>query len=210
VGNKIVLVIGMLCLGLVGCSKMSKVKQAIVKDVPIEERNRLLEKYTGRIAWTRAVLEDLTKRDVVPGETRKGIIARDTKIEIVDINFAFKGAVTVQTMKKKRIVHGLEIERPLSVVKIEDKMDEIFWFKSPMLRHVDYIRKWGKKTARSVRNHEVFIGMPKEAALESWGIPTDVRINEIGGNKEEQWVYKDGKKSRYIYISDGKITKWEE
>ena len=75
-------------------------------------------------------------------------------------------------------------------------MDELFWFKDPVLRHVDYIRKWGSKTARAVVNHEVFIGMSAEAAKESWGVPATVNMNEIGGKVNEQWVYPTGKKNR--------------
>ena len=59
-------------------------------------------------------------------------------------------------------------------------------------------------------NHEVFIGMPVDAALESWGIPTTVNVNEIGGKNEEQWVYKQPLKSRYVYVVGGKVTKWED
>ena len=79
-----------------------------------------------------------------------------------------------------------------------------------MLRQVAYIRKWGKRTARAVRNHEVFIGMSSEAALESWGIPTQIRTSEIG-DLEEQWAYKRGTSTKYIYMSsDGAVTKYDD
>jgi hypothetical protein len=99
---------------------------------------------------------------------------------------------------------------PLTSEKIEDKLSELMWFQDPLLRHVDYIREWGSRTARAVVNHEVFIGMPREAALESWGPPTKVNYSEIGGKKEEQWVYKGALKSKYIYIVENKVTKWED
>lgn len=210
--KRLFVAIGVLAAVSTGCSGIKgvpNVKHVIIKDIPLEEQQMLLEKYRGRVAWTRGLLEDLTEREV-PGEPKKRIIPRDTKIKIVDLNFAYNGAITVHDPKRRKIVHGLDIERPLSVEKIEDKLDEILWFKSPMLRHVDYIRMWGKRTARAVRNHEVFIGMPEEAALESWGIPTKINTNEIGGRREEQWVYKQPLRSKYIYISGGKVTKWEE
>lgn len=180
----------------------STVKQVVVKDIPIEEQKALLEEYVGRSAWTRGVLEDLGEGGSVP---------RDTKVKIANIEMVYQGAVTVETMKKRdRITHGLEIERPLTTEKINERMHELFWFKDPVLRHVDYIRKWGSKTARAVVNHEVFIGMSAEAALESWGVPAQRNVNEIGGKVNEQWVYPSGNKNRYIYIIDGKVSKWED
>ncbi len=193
--NKIVIP---LLLLVCGCSA---IKNNIVKDIPLEQQKQLLEKYRWRTAWSRLVLEDIKQR---------GVVQRDTKVKIIDLDFHWNGAVTVLTPKRKKLVYALNIERPLTVAKMESKMDEVFWFKSPMLRQVDYIRKWGKKTARAIRNHEVFIGMPGEAAMESWGVPTKMNVNEIGNKKEEQWIYKLGKRNKYIYIIDDKVSKWED
>jgi hypothetical protein len=201
----------MLAVILTGCSKIktSKVTGAISKDVALEKQQMMREKYVGRDAWTRMTLEDLTERET-PGEPKKKVIPRDTRVEIVDLNFAYNGAVTVHDPKKRKIVVALNVERPLTVEKIEASLDDMMWFESPLLRHVEYIQRWGTKTARAVVNHEVFIGMPEDAALESWGIPTAVNVNEIGGRNEEQWVYKQPLKSRYIYVVGGKVTKWED
>jgi hypothetical protein len=107
-------------------------------------------------------------------------------------------------------VKGLECERPLTPEGIETRLREIFWFEDPTLRHVDYIRKWGKKTARSVINHEVFPGMPAEAAMESWGIPDEVVESEIGTEKEARWKYKEGKRTKYIFVISGVVGRFEE
>ncbi|NIM20734.1 MAG: hypothetical protein GTO51_11000 [Candidatus Latescibacteria bacterium] len=187
-----------LILVLFSCSS---VKHAIIKDIPIEKQEALIKKYKNKKAWTRIILEDLSQH---------GIVQRDTKVEIIDLDFHMNGSVTVKGPKRKKIVHGLEVERPLTVEKIESRLADIFWFKDPMLRQVEYIRKWGKKTGRAIRNHEVFIGMDAEAALESWGIPTEIKSYEIGGHKEEQWIYKVGNRSKYIYVVNDKITRWED
>ncbi|UCH82961.1 MAG: hypothetical protein JSW50_10855 [Candidatus Latescibacterota bacterium] len=199
--------------GSVGCSSLkgvNKVNKVISKDIPIEEQLALLEKYQGTHAWARGLIEDITEREEVPGEPKKRIVLRDTKITIIDMNFSYNGAITIEDPKRKRIDAGLAIERPLSVEKIEDRLNELFWFQDPVLRQVAYIRQWGKKTAQSVVNHEVFVGMPEEAAMESWGFPDEIRVSEIGGGKEAQWVYKEGKRNRYIYVLDGKVARWEE
>jgi hypothetical protein len=186
---------------LIGVS-CSTVKRQYSKDIPLDEQTELLQYYKNRSAWTRIVLEDL-------GEG--GSIPRDTKVKIIDLDTHFTGSVSVETIKKdKRIVHGLNIEKPLTAEKIHQAMDDVFWFKDPTLRQVDYIRKWGKKAARAIMAHEVFVGMPAEAAEESWGVPEKKNINEIANKKNEQWVYPVGKRSKYIYIIDGKVSKWED
>ena len=209
--NRAIVALVVVAVALTGCGKIkaSKVKEIVFKDIPLEEQQMLHDKYVGRSGWTRTPIEDLTER-VTQGEPRKKVIAIDTRVTIMDLNFAYNGAVTVTDSKRRKIVAGLHIERPLTVDKIEAQLDDMMWFQGPLLRHVDYIRKWGTKTARAVVNHEVFIGMPSEAAIESWGIPTIVNKSEIGGRKEEQWVYKLPLKSKYIYVVNSKVTKWED
>ncbi len=198
---KRVMILACLAMAVVGCSKA---KQVFVKDMPIEDQMSVHEDYRDRSAWTRQVIEDI-------GEG--GSIDRDTKVKIVDVNMAYGGAVLVKTPNNKtRIKYDLDIERPLTKQKIDARLDEIFWYEDPVLRQVAYIRKWGKKTARAIAAHEIIIGMPAEAAIESWGHPADVNVNEIGGKKNEQWIYPDAKQKRnkYIYVIDGKVTKVED
>jgi hypothetical protein len=123
-----------------------------------------------------------------------------------------EGSVTVETLKKKnKVRQTLGIERPLNREKIDEAMAGFFWFEDPVLRHVAYIRKYGKKTARAIMDHEVFVGMSQEAALESWGTPARVNTREISGQINEQWIYPTGSsKSKYIYVSGGKILRWED
>lgn len=197
--KRLLLILPLVLLTVLSCSK---VKRQVSKDIPLDVQEDLLDYYKNRSAWTRVVLEDL-------GEG--GSIPRDTKIKIITMDLNFSGAVSVESVKKdKRIVHGLEIESPLTDEKVHTAMDDIFWFKDPTLRQVDYIRTWGKKAARAIIAHEVFVGMTAEAAEESWGVAAKKNINEIGDKREEQWVYPVGKRSKYIYIIDGKVSKWED
>lgn len=197
--KKLVLVVPLLLVIGFACSS---VKNFVVKDLALEEQQALMDEYKDRYAWTRIVLEDV-------GEG--GSIARDTKIKIVDIGMVYGGTITVETLKKRnKVRHDLDLESPLSRKSIDEKLTEIFWFEDPVLRQVAYIRKWGKKVARAIVDHEVFIGMPAEAAVESWGYPATTNVNEIGGKLNEQWVYPSGKRNKYIYVTDGNITKWED
>jgi hypothetical protein len=184
---------------MAGCTK---VKNVVVKDIAIEDQKAILDQYVDRSAWTRGVLEDM-------GEG--GSIARDTKVKIVDVGMHYTGSVTVQTLKKRnRVVHSLDIERPLTPEKLHERVSDLFWFKDPTLRQVDYIRKWGTKTARAIVAHEVFVGMTAEAATESWGVPAKKNVTEIQNKISEQWVYPAGKRNKYIYVLDGKVSKWED
>ncbi len=197
----------------VGCGKVKgvkNVKSVVIKDIPIEEQLALQEKYVGRNAWTRGVIEDLTERINSPNEPRKRIVPRDSKVTIVDLNLVFSGSVTLNDPKGRRVVAALKCERPLTPEGVEARLSALFWFDDPTIRHVTYIRKWGKKAARAVMNHEVYATMPAEAAQESWGFPDEVRVSEIGTEKEEQWVYKLGKRNKYIYIVGDVVGRWEE
>ena len=182
----------------------SSVKNVVVKDIPLEEQELILKEYKDRIVWTRAVLQDL-------GEG--GSLPRDLKVRIVDVAMVYEGTVTVQTLQKKnRVRQGLNIERPLNKEKIDAALAELFFFEDPVLRHVSYIRKYGKKTARAIMEHEVFVGMPSDAALESWGTPAKVNSNPVGEVINEQWIYPSAvaNKNRYIYIANGKVLRWDE
>jgi len=189
-----------LVLAISACSGYKKV---VVKDIPLEQQEEIMDTYKDRSAWTRGTLEDMGEGGTIP---------RDTKVKIYDIGMYYNGTVTVKTLKKKnKLVHALELERPLTKEAIEEKMDVLFWFTDPTIRQVDYIRKWGKKTARAIVEHEVFVGMSSVAAIESWGYPAKVNVSEIGNKKEEQWIYPtSGNKSNYIYVVDNKVTKWTD
>jgi hypothetical protein len=187
---------------LIAANGCSQVKNVVVKDIPLEEQKLIHDTYKDRTAWTRGVLEDM-------GEG--GSIPRDEKIQIADVGLHYSGSVTVRTLKKRnKVRQALELERPLSKEKIDAKMEELFWFVDPTLRQVAYIRKWGKKTAQAIVDHEVFVGMTAEAAVESWGFPAKRNIHDIGGKREEQWIYPAGKRNKYIYIIDNKVSKWDD
>ena len=185
-------------------SACSSVKDVVVKDIPIEEQKDILKEYKNRNVWTREVLQDL-------GEG--GSIPRDEKVTIIDISMVYEGSVTVQTMQKKnKVRQGLNIERPLNQEKIDAALDKLFFFEDPTLRQVSYIRKYGKKTARAIMDHDLFVGMPAEAVRESWGTPVKVNENVIQDVMNQQWVYPTAQagKSRYVYLRDGKVIKWDE
>jgi hypothetical protein len=185
---------------LAGCNIVNKV----VKDIPVEEMDALKSEYMGKTAWTRALLIDLGP---------EGIIDRDVKIKIVGLDLHWNGAVTVEGPDRRRIRHGLDLERPLTKVAVEDKLNRFFWFRNPDYRYRMNLRKYGKRTAKAIYNHELFKGMTREAALESWGFPDEMNSTDVGGDVQEQWIYRDPRqkgKKRYIYITSSAVDTWEE
>ncbi len=189
-----------LLLVLSGCRVVNTIK----KDIPIEQMDTLEEDYLERAAWTRALLVDLDHGD--------RIIDRDTKVEIVALDMHWSGAVTVRGPDRKKITHGLNIKRPLTKRKFEDKLNQIFWFKKPDYRYRMDLRTYGKRTAKAIFNHELFKGMKRDAALDSWGFPDEMKENELGGVLNEQWIYIDPRqnKKRYVWLVGGVVDKWEE
>jgi hypothetical protein len=187
-------------VALAGCT----VKDRVIKDLAIEEMDQLNEHYMGKTAWTRALLIDIGP---------EGFIDRDVKVKIVGLDLHWQGAVTVQGPNRRRLTHALDLERPLTKAAFEEKMNRFFWFKHPDYRYRMNLRKYGKKTAKAVYNHELFKGMKREAALESWGFPDEMNSTDVGGRLQEQWIYRDPRqkgKKRYIYITDALVDSWEE
>lgn len=196
------LILGIFALiAFCGCGAVDKM---IKKDLGIDEIDKLKENYVGRTAWTRALLIDLG-----PG----GVIDRDTRVKIIDLDLHWNGAVTVEGPKRRRIRHSLEIERPLTLASVEEKLNRLFWFNDPEYRYRMNLRKYGKKTAKAIFEHQLFKGMKREAALESWGYPDEMNSVELGGSLQEQWIYKDVRqkaKKRYIYVINAVVDSWEE
>ena len=188
-------------LAVVACSSVKKV---VVKDLPLEEQEQVRAEYKDRIVWTRTVIRDLGDGGSVP---------RDEKVKIVDVAMVYNGSVTIQTMKKKnKVVQGLDIPRPLNKAKIDTKLAELFWFDDPTIRHVTFIRKYGKKTARAIMDHELLVGMSAEAAVDSWGVPASKQLTELQGAVNERWIYPTGtgNNTKRLDLTDGKIVRWDE
>ena len=188
-------------LAVSGCSAVDKM---VMKDIPIQETDKLLETYTGKTAWTRSLLIDLGP---------EGIIDRDIKVKIIDLDLHWNGAVTVEGPGRRRIRHGFEIERPMTMQAVEEKLNRLFWFHNPEYRYRMNLRKYGKKTAKAIFDHQLFKGMKRDAALESWGFPDEMKSIDLGGKLQEQWIYRDVRqktKKRYAYIIDGIVENWEE
>jgi len=200
-----------LLFAAVAAMSCGSVKKVVVKDIPLQEQEAVLDKYKDRAVWTRVTIHDMGDGGSIP---------RDEKVKIFDVAMHYKGSVTVQTIKKKnRVVQGLELGRPLTPEKIDARLNELFWFDDPTIRQVKFIRKYGKKTAQAILDHQLYVGMPAAAAMDSWGPPISKQTNEQQGIVNERWIYPtdDAKKTKALDLQgDAKsngallVKRWDE
>lgn len=189
-----------LAMAAAACSSVTKV---VSQDLPLEVQQQILEEYKDRYVWTRVTIQDLGEGGTIP---------RDEKVKIVDVGMFKAGSVTVETLKKKnRVVQGLNLDKPLTKAKIDSSLTEFFWFDDPTLRHVAFIRKYGKDTAKAIMNHELFAGMSPEAARDSWGKPPKVERSERNGVVQERWRYPTVTvgKTKDVLFENGKVKTWD-
>lgn len=66
----------------------------------------------------------------------------------------------------------------------------------PGPRRADFYRR---------RADELIIGMPSDRAEIVWGKPTHINRTTNSGGVMEQWVYRDGYVSKYLYFTNGKL-----
>ncbi len=182
----------------------SSVKNVVVQDMPLEVQKDVLDEYKDRYVWARVQLQDLGEGGIVP---------RDEKVKIVDVGMVKSGSVTVETLKKKnRVVQGLNLDKPLTKAKIDSALAEYVWFDDPTIRQVQFIREFGKETAKLIMTHDLVAGMSPEAALASWGRPTTTERNERNGVVQERWRYPTATvgRTRDILFENGKVKSWDQ
>lgn len=64
--------------------------------------------------------------------------------------------------------------------------------------------KFGSTGADAIIKGTVFIGMHKDAAILSWGVPDKINETLNASGKREQWVYD--KQKQFLYIENGKVS----
>lgn len=71
-----------------------------------------------------------------------------------------------------------------------------------------YQKNYNFEENLAIRNKEIYVGMPKQAVIESWGRPLRV---DIAGNPEkenERWLFYERGKTKYVFFEDGKVEGW--
>jgi hypothetical protein len=61
-----------------------------------------------------------------------------------------------------------------------------------------------------IKKHKIYIGMPEDALVESWGTPRDINRNVGYWGVHKQYVYGDFPNSYYVYVDNGVVTSWQD
>jgi hypothetical protein len=182
---------------LAGCALMTRT-------LPLEEQNELIEDYENRTAWARSTLLDLKGA---------GKIERDSKVEIVSLGLHLHGSLVLEGPRRKRIVFGLDLPREFTSEQFEEKVHQVLWFDPPDQRYEEHLERWGRRTAQAIKNHEVFKGMDREAALYSLGYPAEISTLETSAGLQEHWSYRelqDGRVEKFeVVIVNDRVNYWE-
>jgi hypothetical protein len=66
--------------------------------------------------------------------------------------------------------------------------------------------KYGEEKAARILAKEIWLGMTKEMAIDSWGMPQKVNRTLGTFGVHEQWIYGD----TYLYFENGFLTSWQD
>ena len=72
------------------------------------------------------------------------------------------------------------------------------------------VTKWGKKIADAISQKKIFLGMPREALILSWGDPDDINETVTYILSQEQFVYGELGDGTLVYIVNGKVNSWQD
>jgi hypothetical protein len=67
-------------------------------------------------------------------------------------------------------------------------------------------RGWTPEEVEAASVRRVFIGMNREAVFCAWGKPTTIDTSTTAEGWTEQFAYRDGISTRYVYIADGVVA----
>jgi hypothetical protein len=61
-----------------------------------------------------------------------------------------------------------------------------------------------------IKKHKIYIGMPEDALVESWGTPGDINRSVGSWGVHKQYVYGNFPNSYYVYVDNGIVTSWQD
>tara|TARA_R110000744_G_C19226129_1_gene547637 strand:- start:85 stop:795 length:711 start_codon:yes stop_codon:yes gene_type:complete len=109
-------------------------------------------------------------------------------------NELLKSFIEIKTQEAKNL-RILKIEQELKTEKTELAKQE-----------KKYIKKYGKKVYKKLKEGYIWIGMTKEMAIISRGYPKDKNRSVGSWGTHEQWVYDD----EYLYFENGYLKSWQD
>lgn len=123
--------------------------------------------------------------------------------------------ITINSISIKRDI--LLDNQIFITARIENKKEEqISFYDYQIEKYIRYfysknpntVLNWTKQTLNAIKEKKIFIGMTKEQAQASWGIPKDINKTVGAWGIHEQWVYGDY--GPYLYFKNNKLTSWQD
>ncbi len=62
-----------------------------------------------------------------------------------------------------------------------------------------------EKVRDAIADQKVFIGMTSQEARSSWGAATTINKTILKNSIKEQWVYRSGSSTQYLYFTNGTL-----
>ena len=109
-------------------------------------------------------------------------------------NELLKSFIEIKKQEAKNL-RVLKIEQELKTEKTELAKQE-----------KKYIKKYGKKVYKELKEGYIWIGITKEMAIISRGYPKDKNRSVGSWGTHEQWVYDD----EYLYFENGYLKSWQD
>lgn len=109
-------------------------------------------------------------------------------------NELLKSFIEIKKQEAKNL-RILKIEQELKTEKTELAKQE-----------KKYIKKYGKKVYKKLKEGYIWTGMTKEMAIISRGYPKDKNRSVGSWGAHEQWVYDD----EYLYFENGYLKSWQD
>jgi len=98
-----------------------------------------------------------------------------------------------------RVDYVSEFRTDTLVFENLDNLKSTFLFKYP--------NQWSGKIVKNITNGEIILGMTKDQAVASVGLPEDINRTVGKWGVHEQWVYTAG---LYLYFKNGSLTSWQD
>lgn len=143
------------------------------------------------------------KTDLFHGFVYKDFVQNTVEIsKLIEVKEEESFNKRKEEIKKQQIIEeGIEKERLLKIALEERTRKE-----NDAKIEKKNISKYGIKLYSKLKKGYVWLGMTKEMAIISLGLPDKINRSVGSWGINEQWVYK----SRYYYFENGKMTSYQD
>ena len=127
--------------------------------------------------------------------------------EILQTNWNNRKSEIEEKIRNQRETEKAEEQR---LAEIERKKKEAEIRQAEEQRRKNIYNKYSENIANKIIDREIWIGMTKQMAIDSWGNPGKINRTVTENLVREQWVYERNYKTYYLYFRNGKLDAFQE